>query len=110
MRIYELQRRRMFVAAFLGEVYNVVNEGLSQNQFNQLMRNPQIRRFQPNHADEEDVQSAEVCSICMEPLQYDASFQLPGPCNHRYHSVCAEHWFKRKARCPLCNYNVRLWL
>lgn len=31
MRIYELRRRREVVAAFLGEVYNVVNEGLTSN-------------------------------------------------------------------------------
>ena len=63
-----------------------MNEGLTNNQFLQLLRNQQIKRFEPNEGDNESIMDADVCSICMEPLKYDAYLQLPAPCKHMYHT------------------------
>jgi hypothetical protein len=51
MHVYELVRRRQVVAAFFGEVQNVVHEGLTQSQFDQLLLNPGLKRFQVNETD-----------------------------------------------------------
>jgi hypothetical protein len=113
--IIERAHRRNFIAALL-QMFPGQQEGLTRNQFNLLMRNPGIKRFEATigpeavHAvDEESLEQAndDVCVICIESLRSGRCIQLPSPCQHQYHEHCIEQWLLSKARCPLCNQSMR---
>ena len=54
----------------------------------------------------------ETCPICLDDLDIEKDITVL-KCNHRYHKLCIDLWFKKKQICPLCrtpyfeNYNCR---
>mmetsp|Transcript_46171 Transcript_46171/g.142346 ORF Transcript_46171/g.142346 Transcript_46171/m.142346 type:complete len:242 (+) Transcript_46171:132-857(+) len=47
-----------------------------------------------------------VCSICLERYT-ESNPSVLYPCGHSYHLQCAESWFLRSAKCPVCDQNIR---
>lgn len=45
----------------------------------------------------EYIESSDSCSICYEVLD---NFII-SPCNHKFHEVCIEQWFKNNISCQL---------
>jgi len=46
----------------------------------------------------------ELCSICMESLNENNPIETLKECQHRFHLICIEKWFKQKACCPCCRH------
>jgi hypothetical protein len=46
----------------------------------------------------------ELCSICMESLNENNPIETLKECQHRFHLICIQKWFKQKACCPCCRH------
>lgn len=55
-----------------------------------------------------------ICCICLDDFHVKCEnhrkcckkgYQLH--CNHFFHKKCISEWLKTKAKCPLCNFNVK---
>lgn len=45
------------------------------------------------------------CSICLEDINKRKNNDfiiMILPCNHKFHLICIQEWFKMKLNCPLC--------
>jgi len=51
----------------------------------------------------------EICVICWEPLQSEASIVEIESCNHAFHRACLLQWLEYQTTCPLCRGNVPCW-
>jgi len=50
----------------------------------------------------------ELCSICMELLNNNNQIEILNECQHRFHLICIEKWFKQKACCPCCRHAYQI--
>merc|ERR1711916_302740 len=46
------------------------------------------------------------CPICLENFS-QANPSVLYSCGHNYHLQCAESWFVRSSRCPVCDQDIR---
>ena len=56
--------------------------------------------------DEED-NSLPECSICLMDVNVGDKCRILPHCNHLFHSVCVDAWFKCSVCCPLCKRSMR---
>ena len=47
------------------------------------------------------------CSICLTDINIGEKCRILPYCNHLYHSVCVDVWFKCSVCCPLCKRSMR---
>lgn len=51
-------------------------------------------------------QTFESCPICY--IDYKVGDKLKKlPCEHVFHTPCIEEWLKKKAKCPMCNHEIK---
>jgi hypothetical protein len=79
-------------------------DGLTRDQLEQFMSNPQIQRYDVEHVIH-GIPEDETCAICMELLTKYECVKLA--CRHYFHDECIRNWLMRKAKCPFCNIDVR---
>ena len=46
------------------------------------------------------------CSICMLHIDEKDGFVVP-ECYHKYHKECIYKWFRTRAKCPLCQRDIK---
>jgi hypothetical protein len=60
-------------------------------------------------AGSEDLDSAAMCSVCLEPYA-DGDLKTTLPCFHGFHHACITPWLKQQGRaaacCPMCKTTV----
>jgi hypothetical protein len=61
--------------------------------------NAEYRRSFLDGFDAEEVESADECSVCLEPCV--GRFTIL-PCGHRYHTECLHKWLTNHRTCPNC--------
>lgn len=76
------------------------NQGVTQETINKTLGSYQ--KYKP------DMEWETNCSICLESYQ-PTKYVRKLPCNHKYHKVCIDKWFKSSSfSCPVCrkDFNV----
>jgi hypothetical protein len=60
------------------------------------------RKQSSNKSDKnnETIRTEDQCLICLENLSSNKTETFP--CQHTFHRVCLEEWFKTERTCPLC--------
>merc|ERR1740130_367625 len=47
------------------------------------------------------------CAICLEDF-CDGEQIMRLPCMHTFHSCCSRDWLRRQAKCPFCNFDLKI--
>lgn len=47
-----------------------------------------------------------LCSICLDEYNLNDNVAVFGGCNHRFHYVCLNEWFKTNRNCPTCRRKI----
>lgn len=68
-----------------------------------------LQKLNGNHAakvEEEGVEDAADCVVCLTQVSPGENFQLLPHCKHGFHAHCIDSWLKCNPTCPLCRKKV----
>ena len=55
----------------------------------------------------ENLTTNEICSICQDSMEDTQQIRRINHCNHTFHNVCINTWFRRNVHCPVCRHDIR---
>jgi|SouAtlMetagenome_1021521.scaffolds.fasta_scaffold02101_2 hypothetical protein len=44
------------------------------------------------------------CAVCLQECTQNVEITV---CNHTFHKLCLQDWFRYKTTCPLCKTNIK---
>ena len=65
-------------------------------------KNDNIITYKNKEIDKTD----DICVICLDIFDINQKLTKIKKCGHVYHRDCISSWFKKKERCPICNYEL----
>lgn len=94
-------------------VVNMINRMLSQPTMQQFLQEnvPVV----PTPEQIENASSLRVstqreednCAICQDSMEEGQAIRTLTSCNHLFHKICIDSWFRSNVHCPTCRHDIR---